>query len=132
MKEFHVSQEVGTLGVSLFVLGFALGPLLWAPFSELFGRQIVFFLTTLAMVAFNAGAAGAPNIQGLLVLRFLAAAFGSSPLTNAGGTLADLFNATERGLALSIFSAAPFMGPVLGPIIGGFLGMTEGKSTSVL
>jgi MFS family permease len=27
---------------------------------------------------------------------------------------------------MSIFSAAPFMGPVLGPIIGGFLGMTEG------
>jgi hypothetical protein len=48
------------------------------------------------------------------------------PLTNAGGVIADLFSANERGLAMSVFSAAPFMGPVLGPIIGGFLGMTEG------
>ncbi|KAH8727552.1 major facilitator superfamily domain-containing protein [Phaeosphaeriaceae sp. PMI808] len=126
MTEFHVSQEIVTLGVSLFVLGFALGPLLWAPFSELYGRQIVFVGTYVAFVAFNAGAAGAPNIWGLLILRFFAAAFGSSPLTNAGGVIADLFNANERGLAMSIFSAAPFMGPVLGPIIGGFLGMTEG------
>ncbi|OAL50691.1 MFS general substrate transporter [Pyrenochaeta sp. DS3sAY3a] len=126
MMEFSVSQEVVTLGVSLFVLGFALGPLLWAPFSELYGRQIVFFGTYVAFTAFNAGAAGAPNIWGLLILRFFAAAFGSSPLTNAGGVIADLFSANERGLAMSIFSAAPFMGPVLGPIIGGFLGMTEG------
>jgi multidrug resistance protein len=126
MMEFSVSQEIVTLGVSLFVLGFALGPLLWAPFSELYGRQIVFVGTYLAFTAFNAGAAGAPNIYGLLILRFFAAAFGSSPLTNAGGVIADIFNANERGLAMSIFSAAPFMGPVLGPIIGGFLGMTEG------
>jgi MFS family permease len=98
----------------------------WAPFSELYGRQIVFLGTYVAFTAFNAAAAGAPNIYGLLILRFFAAAFGSSPLTNAGGVIADVFNANERGLAMSIFSAAPFMGPVLGPIIGGFLGMTEG------
>ncbi|KAH9865784.1 hypothetical protein J1614_009371 [Plenodomus biglobosus] len=126
MIEFSVSQEVVTLGVSLFVLGFALGPLLWAPLSELYGRQVVFIGTYIAFTAFNAGAAGAPNIYGLLILRFFAAAFGSSPLTNAGGVIADLFSANERGLAMSIFSAAPFLGPVLGPIIGGFLGMTEG------
>ena len=126
MREFSVSQEVVTLGLSLFVLGFALGPLLWAPFSELYGRQIVFAGTYTAFMAFNAGVAGAPNISGLLILRFFAAAFGSSPLTNAGGVIADLFTANERGLAMSIFSAAPFMGPVLGPIIGGFLGMAEG------
>ncbi|KAF1829313.1 benomyl/methotrexate resistance protein [Decorospora gaudefroyi] len=126
MVEFGVSQVVVTLGVSLFVLGFALGPLLWAPFSELYGRQVVFLGTYTAFMAFNAGVAGANTIYGLLILRFFAAAFGSSPLTNAGGVIADLFSANERGLAMSIFSAAPFMGPVLGPIIGGFLGMTEG------
>ncbi|KAJ8118609.1 hypothetical protein OPT61_g438 [Boeremia exigua] len=126
MIEFNVSQEIVTLGVSLFVLGFALGPLLWAPFSEMYGRQIVFTGTYLCFMAFNAAVAGGQNIWSVLILRFFAAAFGSSPLTNAGGVIADLFNANERGVAMSIFSAAPFMGPVLGPIIGGFLGMTEG------
>ncbi|KAF2856344.1 MFS multidrug transporter-like protein [Plenodomus tracheiphilus IPT5] len=126
MVEYSVSQEVVTLGVSLFVLGFALGPLLWAPFSEMYGRQIVFVGTYTAFTAFNAAVAGAPTIYGLLILRFFAAAFGSSPLTNAGGVIADLFSANERGVAMSLFSAAPFMGPVLGPIIGGFLGMAEG------
>jgi multidrug resistance protein len=99
---------------------------LWAPFSELYGRQVVFFGTFAAFVAFNAGAAGSQNITTLLILRFFGGAFGSSPLTNAGGVVADLFAAKERGLAMSVFSIAPFMGPVLGPIVGGFLGMTEG------
>jgi len=99
---------------------------LWAPFSELYGRQVVFFGTFAAFVVFNAGAAGSKNITTLLILRFFGGAFGSSPLTNAGGVVADLFAAKERGLAMSVFSIAPFMGPVLGPIVGGFLGMTEG------
>lgn len=78
------------------------------------------------LTVFNAGAAGAQNIQTLLILRFFAGAFGSSPLTNAGGVIADMFNQKQRGLAMSLFAAAPFLGPVLGPIIGGFLGETEG------
>ncbi|DAA73627.1 TPA_exp: putative MFS multidrug transporter [Trichophyton benhamiae CBS 112371] len=125
-QEFHADAEVITLGVSLFVLGFAIGPLIWAPMSELFGRQLLFFGTYLALTAFNAGAAGSPNMATLLVLRFFAGSFGSSPLTNAGGVIADMFPASHRGLAMGIFAIAPFLGPVLGPVIGGFLGESAG------
>jgi MFS family permease len=68
------------------------------------------------LTVFNAGATGSKNIQTLIILRFLAGAFGSSPLTNAGGVIADMFPASHRGLATSIFAAAPFLGPVIGPI----------------
>lgn len=44
--DFGSSREVNTLGISLFVLGFAIGPLIWAPLSgkSLMGmrRQLVF------------------------------------------------------------------------------------------
>lgn len=126
IAQFGISQEVATLGVSLFVLGFAIGPLLWAPLSEVFGRQWLFFTTYAALTAFNAGCAGAQNPETLIILRFFAGAFGSSPLTNAGGVIADMFPAAQRGVAMALFAAAPFLGPVLGPIIGGFLGMNAG------
>ncbi|KAL3423626.1 major facilitator superfamily transporter [Phlyctema vagabunda] len=126
MIEFGVGQTVATLGISLYVLGFAIGPLLWAPLSELYGRQVLFIGTYAALTAFNAGAAGAKNIQTLLLMRFFAGAFGSSPLTNAGGVIADMFSANERGLAISLFAVAPFLGPTIGPIVGGFLGQAEG------
>jgi MFS family permease len=144
-KEFQIPRIEAVLGVSLFVLGFAVGPLLWAPFSELYGRQLLFFMTYMALTAFNAAAAGAQNMTTLAIMRFFAGAFGSSPLTNAGGVIADLFDASERGFAMPAFSMAPFLGPALGkltsyltlkglfqpltcvgPIAGGFLTDSEG------
>ncbi|KAF4333709.1 multidrug resistance [Fusarium beomiforme] len=126
LMQFHVSTEVAILGISMFVLGFAIGPLLWAPLSELYGRQIPFFISFMALTAFNAGAAGSPTVAALIILRFFAGSFGSSPLTNAGGVIADMFDARERGLATALFAMAPFLGPTIGPIAGGFLGDQEG------
>jgi MFS family permease len=113
-EEFHASTEVAILGVSMFVLGLAIGPLFWAPFSELYGRQKLFFITYMALTAFNAAGAASPNMAALIVLRFMAGAWGSSSLTNSGGMIVDLFEAKERGIATSIFALAPFLGPPLG------------------
>jgi MFS family permease len=123
---FAISSEVSTLGVALFVLGFAIGPCLWAPLSELYGRQLLFRTTFAAFTACVAGSAGANSATALLVLRFLAGTFGASPLTNAGGVIADLFPASQRGLGMAVFAIAPFLGPVLGPIVGGFVTITIG------
>lgn len=49
-EALHVSQEVFELGLSVFVLGFAVGPLFWGPLSELYGRQIIFAGTVSAPV----------------------------------------------------------------------------------
>lgn len=100
IEEFQCTDTVATLGIALFVLGFAIGPLLWGPLSELYGRQILFFVTYGVMTAFNGGAGGAQNVETLLILRFFAGVFGSSVLTNGGGVIADCFPAKERGLAM--------------------------------
>lgn len=117
ITDFDVDREVVILGVSLFVLGFAFGPLVWAPLSETIGRRNVFIGTFICLTAFNAGAIGSQNIWTLVVLRFLAGFFGSSPFGNSGGTISDLFPATHRGLAMGTYSAAAFMGPALGMFI---------------
>lgn len=117
--DLHVGNEVATLGLSLFVIGFAVGPLFWAPLSEFIGRQLPFIFSLGLMTAFLAGSAGARNIEGLVILRFLSGCVGSAPFTNSGGVISDMFHAEQRGLALSLFAAAPFLGPTLGPIIGG-------------
>ncbi|KAL6898490.1 major facilitator superfamily domain-containing protein [Trichoderma evansii] len=126
LMQFHCSTELFALGISLYVLGFAIGPALWAPLSELYGRKILFVTTHTCMVAFVAASAGANSMAALLVFRFLTGMFGASPLTNSGGVIADMFPATHRGLAMIFFCNAPFMGPVLGPIIGGFISMNVG------
>jgi MFS family permease len=110
LREFGTSLPVVTLTLSLFVLGFAIGPLAWAPMSELYGRQILFASTFGLFTIFNAGVCGSQNMWTVIILRFFAGSFGSSPLTNAGGVIADMFPARERGIATAIFAAAPFLG----------------------
>ncbi|KAF2491344.1 MFS general substrate transporter [Lophium mytilinum] len=126
VQRFEVSKEVATLGLSLFVFGFALGPLIWAPLSEVYGRKSIYVISYTAYTAFSVAAACSPNITALLVLRFFASACGSSSMTNTGGFIVDMFSKAERGVATGLFITAPFLGPALGPIAGGFLGETQG------
>lgn len=78
------------------------------------------------MVAFIGGSAGSQSITMLLALRFFAGTFGGSPLVNSGGTIADLFSPAQRGLAMTLYCVAPFLGPILGPVVGGFVSENVG------
>lgn len=73
---------------------------------------------------FNLGCALSKNTASILVFRFLAGTFGASPLTNSGGVIADIWDVKRRGIAMSIFSIAPFAGPALGPIVSGAIQVT--------
>ncbi|KAI3407139.2 TPO3 [Candida oxycetoniae] len=119
-EKFHVSTEVSTLTVSLMVLGFCVGPLLWAPLSEQIGRRPVYIISFGLYTIFNIPCALAPNIGGLLVCRFLCGVFAASALTNAGASLVDIHDET-RGLAIAFFSFCPYSGPVLGGVVNGFI-----------
>ncbi|RAH49927.1 MFS transporter [Aspergillus brunneoviolaceus CBS 621.78] len=120
-EEFHVSTEVMILGTSLVVFGFAVGPLMWSPLSELYGRRIPLFSGYLMFAIFQIPVAVAKNVETILVCRFIIGMFGCSPLAVVGGALADFWDPVDRAIAISLFASATFVGPVLGPIVGGFL-----------
>jgi multidrug resistance protein len=92
-----------------------------APLSEMYGRVPVYHAANLGFVAFTVGCALAPNLGSLVVLRFLCGVCGSAPVTNGGGTIADMVVQEHRGAVTSGFSMGPLIGPVIGPIAGGFL-----------
>lgn len=125
-EEFHVSEEVALLTITLFVVGFGIGPMLFAPLSEILGRRIIYATTLLLAVIFTIPGAVAKNIATLLVTRAIAGIAFSAPMTLVGGTLADLWRNEERGVPMAAFSAAPFIGPAIGPLVGGFLSDAAG------
>lgn len=120
-ERYHVSLEVAILTCSIMVCGFAVGPLLWSPLSEIIGRQPVYIISLGLYTIFNIPCALSPNIGGLLASRFLCGVFSSSGLSLAGGTIADIWNIEERGMAIAFFAAAPYCGPVVGPIVNGWI-----------
>ncbi|CAE6429581.1 unnamed protein product, partial [Rhizoctonia solani] len=126
IRAFGPKLDVALLGLSLFVLGFGLGPLVWGPLSELYGRRFTFFVSFIPYTLFHLGAGLSKNIETLLIMRLLGGCFGSSVFSVPGGSLADMFTREERGpLALIVLAVSPLLGPVCGPIVGGFIAQSD-------
>lgn len=120
-EELHVSREVVLLSITVFVIGFGVGPMVFAPLSEILGRRIIYGTTLLIATIFIIPCAVADNISTLLVCRAIDGVAFSAPMVLVGGTLADLWRNEERGVPMAAFSAAPFIGPAIGPLAGGFI-----------
>ncbi|ODN83577.1 hypothetical protein L202_01692 [Cryptococcus amylolentus CBS 6039] len=121
MEYFTFSQEVAILTISLFVAGYCVGPLLWGPLSESYGRRPIFIIAFFCYTCFQLGCALSKNTASILIFRFLGGTFASAPLTNSGALLADIWDGKHRGTAMSWFALAPFAGPSIGPIVGGYI-----------
>ncbi|KIO17712.1 hypothetical protein M407DRAFT_32619 [Tulasnella calospora MUT 4182] len=120
-EQWHVSSPVTILGISLFVEGLGLGPLLLGPLSEFYGRNFVYWSSFSLFVVLNLPVALAPNIVVYLVFRFLTGVSGAAFLSVAGGSVSDLFANEEVLLPMAIYSVSPMIGPVLGPAVSGFI-----------
>ncbi|CAG8954439.1 hypothetical protein HYFRA_00006066 [Hymenoscyphus fraxineus] len=119
--EFHVSVPVATLGVSLFLVGYTVGPPVWGPLSERFGRKIP---ATIGMCLFTSlclPVALGKNIETILIGRFFCGVFGGSALAIFGGGLVDIWNPIQRGVAMAGCIGSIFGSPLLAPVMGGFI-----------
>ena len=99
--QYGISIEVAALGLSLYVLGFAFGPLVFAPLSELYGRKISILPPYFVFATFLIAVATAENIQTIMICRFFAGLMSSAPLSNVPGALADLWDEKHRAIAMS-------------------------------
>ncbi|KAI0484023.1 putative bicyclomycin resistance protein [Xylariaceae sp. FL0804] len=125
--EFHISDEVGTVGLSTFVLGIALGPLLMGPLSEFYGRRPIYLVSWGLFVIWLIPSAVAQNAATIRKhadapqTRFFAGFAGSAFLSVAGGTVSDVFRRDQIQAPMSIIALSPFIGPSIGPLLGGFI-----------
>ncbi|KAF2639895.1 major facilitator superfamily [Massarina eburnea CBS 473.64] len=124
-QKYGVSVTVGVLATSFYVLGFATGPIVWAPLSELKGRRLPLVIASFGFSVFNLGVATGKDLQTILICRFFSGFFGACPLTCVAAVFSDMFNNRTRGMAVTIFSMTVFTGPLLAPFIGGFIVMSE-------
>lgn len=120
-SEFHVGRVVATLGVSLYVLGFATGPVIWAPLSELYGRRLVLILSCFGFTLFQFACASAQDLQTIMLSRAFGGMIGAAPLVVVPAAFADLFDGSSRGKAITIFSMTVFAMPLLAPVVGSFI-----------
>ena len=87
---FGFASEVGAVVISLFVLGFLIGPILWGPLSEHYGRRPITLISMPLFVGTQIGCALSKNTASILVFRLLGGIFAAAPLTNSGSVSSDL------------------------------------------
>lgn len=122
IRRFGVSGENASLPLSLYVLAYGIGPLLFGPLSEIpvIGRNPVYVTTFFFFVIISIPTPLVNNFAGLLVLRFLQGFFGSPCLANGGATMQDMYSLLYLPYALTVWVSAAYCGPALGPLLSGF------------
>jgi MFS family permease len=148
MQEFRDdSSAMASLVVSVYVIGFALGPLVFAPLSETYGRLVIYHVSNVLFLAFTAGCALSTQTGMFVAFRLLAGCVGATPMVLGGGSIADIIPPERRGAAMTIWGTGQLFGPVsitrgqwcnlesaddylalqvIGPVAGGFLNDAAG------
>ncbi|KAF5525377.1 Caffeine resistance protein 5 [Colletotrichum aenigma] len=121
-EQFGVSEDVALLGLTMFVLGYGIGPMVWSPLEEMpqLGRNPIYVFALIMFIVAQIPIALATNIGMLLSFRFIAGFFGSPVLGSGGGILMDLYAARKQTYAMAMWALIGIGGPTIGPIIGGF------------
>ncbi|KAL5373917.1 hypothetical protein DPSP01_012313 [Paraphaeosphaeria sporulosa] len=122
MEQFGVNLQLASMGLSMYVLAYGIGPLLFSPLSEIpvIGRNPPYIISYAIFVILLVPSSLVNSFPGLIVLRFLQGFFGSPCLATGGATLQDLYSIIKLPYVLSLWAFAATCGPALGPIISGF------------
>ncbi|KAF7195316.1 putative transporter C36.02c [Pseudocercospora fuligena] len=116
-----VSEEVTVLVVALYILGFAFGPMMWAPISEVYGRKWSILPAVFILGLFSIGTATSTNAASVFITRFFGGLFGSAPVSNVSAALGDMYEPRARGIAVTFYAVMVVGGPCLGPVVGAAL-----------
>ncbi|KAK7534982.1 membrane transporter [Phyllosticta citribraziliensis] len=124
------NQSLLVLPTSIFIVGYVVGPLIFGPLSEFYGRKWVMTGAFAMFTAFTLGCALAQSFAQLVVFRLLVGVPGSCAISVVGGICADVYNdPLWRGRAMAVYMAATTFGPLIGPIISGFISVVDWRWT---
>ena len=109
---FDVDSSIRlNLPISSYLIGYVLGPLVFGPVSETYGRKRVMLYTFLGYCVFTLADALAPSFESLVAFRCFTGIFASAPIAVVGGMYADIYaDPIARGRAMAMFMAVSAFG----------------------
>ncbi|KAF7562331.1 hypothetical protein G7046_g1838 [Stylonectria norvegica] len=127
MNMYGVSSQLASMTLSLYVLGYGFGPLLFSPLSEVprLGRNIPYMYSFALFILITVAAARVSNFAGLVVLRFLQGFLGGPVLATGAASASDILGFHKIPYGLTFWCCAAWAGPALGPLLAGYA-VTDG------
>lgn len=109
------------LTLSVFLVGFAVGQIVYGPLSDRYGRRPVLIAALLLYAGACLICTFARSIETLIAARALQAIGGSGSVVLARAIVRDLYSGARAGRELSLMGAIMALAPVIAPPIGGLL-----------
>jgi MFS family permease len=123
---FGGTDKLGSLSVTVYMVGLALGILLFAPLSDVYGRLWITRVNAFCYTICSIACALSPSLAALVGFRVSAGFFGGAAQVIGGSVVADLYETGKRDTAMAFYTAAPVLGPVLGSIVGSLINSALG------
>ncbi len=120
------------LTVSLYILGLAVGQLVYGPLSDRFGRRPALLAGLAVFTAASVAGLAAPDAHALIAARFLQAFGGCAGLVLARAIIRDTSEGHDAAQRLALMNLLVTAGPAVAPVIGGALSMLWGWRTILL
>ncbi|EAS30121.3 multidrug resistance protein [Coccidioides immitis RS] len=116
-----ISGVVYNIGITIFTFGFAIAPMVSAPFSEINGRRPMFIASGILFVVCQIGCGVTRSFPGMILARFFLGVGGSTFSTIVGGIISDIYHTKDRNTPMALFSTAALFGTGLGPLVAGVI-----------
>ncbi|KAE8156651.1 major facilitator superfamily domain-containing protein [Aspergillus tamarii] len=124
LEEFHeTNPTISPLIMSVHVIGFATGALVFSPLSEIYGRCLVMHISNIAFFFSCILCAVSVNVPMLAIARILLGVAGSIPNALSGGFVADMIPLENRASSLALLATGTI---TVRPIIGGYMALNVG------
>jgi len=119
----HITVEQASYCTTIFILFSGIFPMFIVPFSNVYGRRILYLTFTLIAIAAQIGSGAAKTYGGVVTGRVFYGIGGSIPLGIGAATICDLFTQGERGIYMGMYTLFLNNGPHIAPIIGGYIAL---------
>nr|WP_275670513.1 multidrug effflux MFS transporter [Paracraurococcus ruber] len=125
-KDLGASVAAMQMTISLYILGLAIGQLVYGPLADRFGRRPTLMLGLAIYTVSGVAAAWAPGVPALLVARFFQALGGCAGLVLGRAMVRDTAQGDDVVRRLALLTLMMMAGPGLAPLLGGLLSASLG------
>ena len=120
-RQLDASTAQVQLTISAYLIGFAVGQILYGPISDRHGRKPVLLGGIALYCVASLACALSNSIEMLIVARAFQALGGSGGIVLTRAIVRDIYSGAHAGRELSLIGSVMALAPVLAPILGGLI-----------
>jgi MFS transporter, DHA1 family, multidrug resistance protein len=119
--DLNTSIDQVQLSLTAYLVGIAVGQLLYGPLLDRFGRKRPLYAGLAVYILASIGCAFTESIHALIFMRFLQALGGCAGIVSAQALVRDLFPVSKTAQAFALITLVISVSPMIAPTVGGYV-----------